>query len=209
MDSFVLPEKFHKWVYEDRREMVRGMGQGNVPPPEKMFLGFTRHNPVFISFGPAGLNGSVKGVGFVPKEEFLEEVTQTYLNHIEKGWRDGYSDEGLRVLTETIWSPENEHKIDFSLMGSLELAFKHSWENYQEIGEVTLLFFEPPAMSFEVRGEIEIHRDGPYQRFINAQHDVYHRPNMDRWPERPAYLIHIEEIYDNGLGEDAFGTRIL
>ncbi len=62
MDSFVLPEKFHKWVYEDRREMVRGMGQGNVPPPEKMFLGFTRHNPVFISFGPAGLNGSVKGV---------------------------------------------------------------------------------------------------------------------------------------------------
>ncbi len=209
MGNFVLPETYHKWVYQDRREMIRGMEQGNVPSPEKFFLGFTRHNPVFISHGSSGLNGSVKGVGFVPKKQFLEEFTQAYLDHIEKGWRDGYSDEGLKVLNETIWAPENEDKIDFSVLGSLELAFKHSWQNYQEKDEVTLLFFEPPAVSFEVRGKIEIHRDGPYQQFINAQHDVYHKPNKDRWPERAAYLVHIVEIYDNGLGENGFGTRIM
>ncbi len=30
--SFVLPEKFRKWVYEDRRDMVLGMAPGSVSP---------------------------------------------------------------------------------------------------------------------------------------------------------------------------------
>ena len=97
MGNFVLPETYHKWVYQDRREMIRGMEQGNVPSPEKFFLGFTRHNPVFISHsGSSGLNGSVKRSRLCPKKQFLGRIHQAYLDHIEKGWRDGYSDEGLK-----------------------------------------------------------------------------------------------------------------
>ena len=34
-----------------------------------------------------------------------------------------------------------------------------------------------------------------YQQFINAQHDMYHTPDMNRWLSYPAYVLDIEEIY--------------
>ena len=209
MSEFRLPEKFVKWAYDERAEMVRRMASGEKIRPEAMFLGFTRHNPVFISHGPAGLNGSVKGVGFVPKKEYLDETIEAYLHHIDKGWREGYSEEGLNLLVNHVWAPEAKSRIDFSIMGSLEMAFKHSWTNFQVNKEVTLLFFEPPMVSYEVRGEIEIVREGPYQLYLNAQHDVYHKPNKEPWPSRPAYIIHIKEIFDNSASRDGFGTELL
>jgi hypothetical protein len=209
VSDFYLPEKFHKWVYEDRAEMVRRMAAGEKVQPETVFLGFTRHNPTFISHGPAGLNGSVKGVGFVPKKEYLEETLQAYLRHIDAGWREGYSEQGLKVLVEQVWSPEAEQRIDFSVMGSLELAFRHSWANYQVNRDVTLVFFQPPMVSFEVRGEIDVLKEGLYQQYLNAQHDAYHKPNKARWASRPAYIVHINEIFDNSASNDGFGTKIL
>jgi hypothetical protein len=173
-----------------------------------MFLSFTRHNPTFISNGPAGLNGSIKGVGFVPKKEFLQETLDAYTAHIDQGWREGYSDAGLKLLVQHMWSPEAKGRVDFSIMGSLEMAFKHSWANFQANKDVTLLFFQPPMVSYEVRGEIEILKEGPYQQFINAQHDVYHKPNKERWATRPAYIIHIKEIFDNSASRDGFGTKV-
>ena len=209
MGEFRLPEKFVKWAYDERAEMVRRMASGEKIRPEAMFLSFTRHNPVFISHGPAGLNGSVKGVGFVPKKEYLDETIEAYMRHIDRGWRDGYSEEGLSLLVKYVWSPEAKSRVDFSFMGSLEMAFKHSWANFQVNKDVTLLFFEPAITSFEVRGEIEIVREGPYQLYLNAQHDVYHRPNKERWASRPAYIIHIREIFDNSASGDGFGTKVL
>ncbi len=209
MTDFKLPEKYFKWAYEDRATLVRKLAAGEKVKPETLFLSFTRHNPVLISNGPAGLNGSVRGVGFVPKEEYLQETLDAYLHHINSGWREGYSEEGLKLLVTHIWSPEARPRLDFSIMGSLELAGKHSWINFQSNKAVTVLFFEPPVVSFEVRGEIEIFEDGPYHRFLNAQHDVYHRPNKEKWVSRPAYIIHIKEIYDNSATRDGFGTRLL
>ncbi len=206
--DFSLPEKFQKWIYEDRAAMVRRMA-GEEVRPETLFLGFTRHNPAFITSGPGGLNGSIKGVGFVPKKEYLEETLQAYLRHIDRGWRDGYSQEGLNVLVQHLWAPECTERIDFSVLGSLEMAFKHSWTNLQDNKAVTLLFYQPPMVSFEVRGEVEIHHDGLYQQYLNAQHDVYHKPNKERWASRPAYIVRIKEIYDNSASRDGFGTRLL
>jgi len=207
--DFSLPEKFYKWIYEDRAAMVRRMAAGEEVRPETLFLGFTRHNPAFITSGPAGLNGSIKGVGFVPKKEYLEETLEAYLRHIDGGWREGYSQEGLNVLVKHLWAPECKDRIDFSVLGSLEMAFKHSWANLQTGKDVTLLFYQPPMVSFEVRGEVEVHRDGPYQQYLNAQHDVYHKPNKERWASRPAYIIRIKEIYDNSASKDGFGVKLL
>jgi len=155
------------------------------------------------------LNGSVKGVGFVPKKEYLDETLEAYIRHIDKGWREGYSQEGLSLLVKYIWSPEAKSRIDFSIMGSLEMAFKHSWANFQANKEVTLLFFQPPMVSYEVRGEIEIMKEGTYHLYLNAQHNVYHKPNKERWANRPAYIIHIEEIFDNSASREGFGVKIL
>ncbi|MDP2873300.1 MAG: pyridoxamine 5'-phosphate oxidase family protein [Bacillota bacterium] len=204
-----LPRRFFEWAYEGRAEMVRRMASGEKVPPEQLFLGFTRHCPVFVSNGPAGLNGAVKGVGFIPRDECLQETIEAYLAHIDLGWRDGYSQAGLELLAKHVWGPECAARLDFSLLGSLELAKRHTWDNLRENPAVTLCYFQPPGVSFEVRGTVEIHGEGPYHTLLNAQHDVYHRPSPERWPSRPAYLVRIKEIYDNSASREGFGARLL
>ena len=55
--------RFFNWAYKTRANTVKALAEGKMMSPEKMFLSFTSHDPVFISNGPEGLNGSVKGIG--------------------------------------------------------------------------------------------------------------------------------------------------
>jgi hypothetical protein len=209
MSEFKLPETFYRWAYQDRAELVRRMAAGEQVARDALFLNFTRHSPTFVSNGPAGLNGSVKGSGFVPKKEYLEETLDAYVEHIRAGQRDGYRQRGLDLLVKHVWGEACADRVDFSLVGSLELAKKHSWQNYLANKEVVLVYYQPPMVSFEVRGRVEIHEEGVYHQFMNAQHDVYHGPNMDRWPSRPAYIVRIDEVYDNSANKTGFGARLL
>ncbi|NMA61427.1 MAG: hypothetical protein GX956_06060 [Firmicutes bacterium] len=184
---------------------------------EKVFLSFCSHNPTFISHGPAGLNGSIKGIGFIPKDEYLEEVLEAYIEHIDAydGDDRAHSQRGLKLLVEQMYHPDVHHRIDFTRVASLEMAKKHTWENLQVNPEATLLFYQPPAISYEVRGKMDIYDEVEsgkpeiYQRFVNAQHDVYHRPDKSRWLKYPAYVFNIEEIYDNSVSRDGFGTKMI
>jgi hypothetical protein len=88
------------------------------------------------------------------------------------------------------------------------MAKKHSWENYKVNPEATLIYYQPPVVSYELRGKIEIQEEGIYHQFVNAQHDVYHSPNVERWVTRPAYVFHIEEVFDNCVTKDGFGTKL-
>jgi hypothetical protein len=203
-----IPESFIKWAYEGRAELIRRQASGEQIPPDKIFLGFTRHNPTVISHGSAGLNGSIKGVGLIPKAQYLQETLDAYQAHIATGWRDGYPNAGLQLLVRYLYGESCRERIDFSCFGSLELARDHSWVNLNENPISTLLFYQPPAISFEVRCRAECIESGPLHTLINAQHDVYHQPHVDRWPNRPAYIFHIEEIYDNSATKDGFGKRI-
>lgn len=213
---------FFHWAYKTRANTVKALVEGQQMSPEKMFLSFTSHDPVFLSYGPAGLNGSVKGIGFIPRGEYLEAVLAAYIDHIKTydPADKTYSQRGLQLLMQWLYSEEAEKTIDFGHIYSVEMAFKHSWANYQANSEATLLFYQPPMRSFEVRGTMEIigqrHDIGTIaptelpllQQFINAQHDVYHAPNMDRWVARPAYRFTVEEIFDNSASKQGFGTPI-
>ncbi|MBE6594185.1 MAG: hypothetical protein E7644_00140 [Ruminococcaceae bacterium] len=214
--------RFFNWAYRTRGNTVKSMLEGKMMSPEKIFLSFTSHDPVFISNGPAGLNGSVKGIGFIPREEYLEEALAAYVEHIKTYDPEDktYSNRGLELLMKWLYSEEAEKTVDFSHIYSVEMAFKHSWANYQVNPEATLMFYQPPILSYEVRGKMEIvgeHNEmgscSPFelpliQQFINAQHDVYHAPNIERWVTRPAYKFTIEEIFDNSANKQGFGTQI-
>jgi hypothetical protein len=209
MTNPTIPEAFIRWAYHGRAKLIARQAAGEEVAHHEIFLGFTRHTPAIVSHGPAGLNASIKGVGFVPKPEHLQETLDAYLEHIQRGWRDGYSDEGLQLLMRMLYGEGCEERIDFARFGSLELALDHSWDNLRADPTVTLLFYQPPAISYEVRGKAEIHEEGSvYHHLLNAQHDVYHQPHPERWPKRPAYIFTIEEIYDNSVGKKGFGTRI-
>ena len=74
---------FFEWAYRTRGNSVRDLAEGKEVSMEKMFLSFMSHNPIFVSDGPAGLNGAVKGIGFIPREEYLAEAMEAYKKHIQ------------------------------------------------------------------------------------------------------------------------------
>ncbi len=204
-----IPENFIRWAYHERARLIRRQAAGEAIEPNEVFLGFSRHTPAIVSSGPAGLNASIKGVGFLPKNEYLQATLEAYLQHIATGWREGYSEDGLQLLMDLIYGENCQDRIDFTHFGTLELARAHTWQNLQADPQVTLLFYQPPAISFEVRGRAAIHTEGsPYHQLINAQHDVYHHPNPQGWKDRPAYVFTIEEIFDNSVSPKGFGTQI-
>jgi hypothetical protein len=209
MNSLNIPDNFIHWAYHERAQLIRRQAEGEEIQPQEIFLGFSRHTPAIVSSGPAGLNASIKGVGFIPKEEYLRDTVDAYLQHIQVGWRDGYSEVGLQLLMRLLYGEGCQERIDFTRFGTLELARQHTWENLQSDPKVTLLFYQPPTVSFEVRGRAEIYEEGSiYHTLLNAQHDVYHRPNPDGWKDRPAYLFVIEEIFDNSVTPKGFGKKI-
>ena len=209
-------EGFFNWAFRTRANTVIKLANGEQMSPEKVFLSFCSHDPALISNGPAGLNASIKGIGFMPKPEYLEETIAAYLEHIDSynGDDKEYSQRGLELLVKYMYGEDVRHKIDFSCIGSLEMAKKHSYANYKVNPEATILFYQPPMISYELRGKMEIHDEMDsgkmeiYQQFINAQHDVYHRPDKSRWLRYPAYVFRIEEIYDNCVTKDGFGTKV-
>lgn len=209
-------ESFFNWAFKTRSNTVIKLNKGEEMSHEKLFLSFCSHDPALVSYGPAGLNASIKGIGFMPKPEYLEETLAAYIEHIKSYKQDDkeYSKRGLELLVKYMYGPDVQDRVDFSCIGSLEMAKKHSYINYKANPEATIIFYQPPAISFELRGKMEIHDENDsgkreiYQHFINAQHDVYHAPNMERWLTRPAYIFRIEEIFDNSVSRDGFGNKL-
>jgi len=210
-------ENFFKWAFHTRAEAVLKLYNGEMVSPDKMFLSFCSHDPAFVSYGPAGLNASIKGIGFLPKDEYLEETLEAYKAHIASYQPDDkeYSKRGLALLVKYMYGEEARSRVDFTKVGSLEMAKKHSYANYKVNPEATLIFYQPPAISYELRGRMEIYDECEsgkreiYQQFINAQHDVYHVPDTSRWLTRPAYIFRIEEIFDNCASRDGFGEKMI
>ena len=213
MDSAM---RFFNWAYKTRANTVKTIDAGEKVSPEKMFLSFCSHDPTLITNGPAGLNASIKGIGFVPKKEFLEHILEKeYMPHINSYNPEDktYSERGLKILIKNLYSEEAEKNMDFSIITSLEMAKNHTYKNLlasQGKGEynATFSFYQPPMIAFELRGQCRMTEGDIYQKFINAQHDMYHAPNVERWPTRPSIIFTIKEVYDNSANKQGFGAQL-
>ena len=196
----MIPEEFIRYAFEERVGGIKKLAEGKFGP--EALIGFTRHNAAIITCGKAGPNGSIKGVGFVHKEDVLPKTLEKLREELSRPYDPKRA---LRFLLNEIYVRE---KIDFTKLISLELAKRHTWENVTSGSrEAAILFFTPPSTSYEVRCEVEVHEDDDVWEYANAIHDVFHRPERPRdWSETPAYLFRIREIYDNG--ERAMGVRI-
>ena len=196
---------FLVWAYNGRRALLDDIYNKRITDNSKMFVEFTRHTPVMITNGPAGLNGSVKGFGFVPKKEYVGEIFDKLMMVIGLGESASENDR-LKALIDIVYSENTRDKIDFDKLISLELAKKHTWENVNSgCSSCTLVYYQPPAISFEVRGSVTIHSDDEYSMFANAIHDIYHSKNV-KIAKNPAYVINIDEIFDNSVKH--FGKKI-
>ncbi len=201
-----LPKIFLEEIFYARINLLKRLIRGEQLSFEKLILEFTRTTPVVITYGPAGLSGSIKMVGFVPRKELIEEQARKavyYAYNIDKPL--GLS-EVFRILLEEFY---REESLDLRLIGGLEMGFRHSWTNIRATKRATLLYYIPPDISFEVRCSVNIHDDNrdPYKVYLNALHDLFHKPRRGK-SNYPAYVFHIEEIYDNSNTHDGFGRMI-
>jgi hypothetical protein len=221
----LLPEKFLEWAYFDRVRLIKKLiksrwERGRLPVPSLVF----RHTPVFCTTsmdekGHITVNGKVVGAGFVLKREHLEEAVEKFRTHVESHAamsRREYGRKGLGLLLESLYIEDKEEarrRVDFSKISTLELAkgrpgvAEHTWTNLQRYrGEACLIYYMPPIISFEVRGDVEIHMEGPYHEFVNLVHDCIHR-SVAR-SNRPCIILNVKEVYDNSVTPKGFGTRM-
>ena len=118
---------------------------------KELYIEFLRHTPVIATNGSAGLNAAVKGVGFVVKRDLLPKTTNNLKGFLEN---NPSMKDALKFLLDNLY---DEEKVDFTKLSTLELAKKHTYQNLNENKRAVLLFFIPPATSYEVRCKVEIH----------------------------------------------------
>lgn len=104
-----------------RVEGIKKLAEGKFDP--SVIVGFTRHNAAVIICGRAGANGSIKGIGFIHRENLLPETLRKLREELKRPYS---SREVLSFLLNEIYVRE---KIDFTKLVSLELAKKHTWTN--------------------------------------------------------------------------------
>jgi len=195
-----IPQEFINYVFKERRVLIEKLLKGEVTK-EEILIGFTRHTPAIVSYGPAGLNASIKGIGFIVREEYLGETVKILKEKLQNSLS---MREALETLLNFIY---REDRVDFTKLSSIELAKKHTWVNVQQNPKVTLLFYTPPDISYEVRCKVSIHLNDDYWRLVNAIHDLFHGGRIIRdWSKYPVYIFKIVEIYDNS--PSSMGTKV-
>jgi len=194
--STSLGREFIEYVFWSRWRAIKSLLDGSLSKCEAL-IELTRATPVMITHGPEGLRGSVKMVGFVPREGLINELLSEVKGLVREGPLRG--DELLKFLGKYVYNPE---VIDFRYLASLEMAFRHTWANVRATKEAVLLFYTPPATSYEVRCSVRILEEGPYWEWVNLMHRLYHGGSK----YYPVYLMRIKEVINKSVGPQGFGS---
>ncbi len=198
-----------------------------------MVLEFMRHTPVLVTAaevnGRIEVNGKVVGCGYVASRDYLSEKIKVFRDHIQQSdeeYNSGASYDkvkeehllrGAKLLLEHIYleGGRASREIDFEVLATIELAkrvphsSRHTWSLIQRNPRVSLVFYQPPVLSYEIKGYATIHIDDQLHEFVTLVHDSFHYTPPQARSDRPVYIIHVEEVYDNSASSKGFGRRLV
>lgn len=217
-----LTDDFLSHFYYGLRDDYLERVEGEKKPLAEVFLGLTRNNPVMVTCGSDQIpNGAVKSVGYILRNEYLQEATDAYDQFLTWRWEQtreqmgaGYEGEGwvyapnpafivdgLRHSLKYVYFPkgEAEKKVDFEKLGTLEGFGKKTWENVQQNKKVAVVYYYPPGIHFQVNCTLEIQKSGLIREFINRAACAAHGENPKKWPWRTAYIFHVENVIDKSV----------
>lgn len=194
-----FPEKFMKWNIERRLEALDIWEKGEMPSLSGP------HNGILATHGIKRLdtqfkiNNAVKGFGFLPRKEKLDEV----LKMLKDTW-----DSSMAVkfnTLRTLYKNADEY-LDKTKQVSLELYSTPDFEtgsflNMMTNPGVSVVFLDIPSFEFKAIAQL-LHPDDPnltdYEKkvveFVNTIHDYIHGHS----PRKSIVCIfHVIEVFDN------------
>ena len=195
-----LATKYIDWIEEGRRRMYSIITGENTAAIDF----FPQHLPMVVTYSGEKVfpfNCGNKGVGFIPKAEYLEEFVDLFKDVHErsrhKPWR-----ESLRDRIETVSSFYfARDKIDFRALSTLEIFERTTFDNLKKNPIASLLFtgHSPEYISFQLNCAAEIiEPDDPRYEFIELSRTMfeYDRFHITQPQFRYAYIFWISELID-------------
>jgi len=194
-----LPEPLIAWFAQGKLDVYRQL----LADPGKVDF-FHQHLPVLVTHvpdSPFPFNCGNKGVGFLPKSEFLADYTELYRETIEASraipWRDSLP---ARIDAARAFHEARE-AIDYRCLTSIEIFQKRTFRNLQHYPLASLLFTgsTPEYRSFQLNCAVEIiGPEDPRFAFIRLsrrlfEFDAFHIAQPDF---ACGYIFWISEILD-------------
>lgn len=196
-----LPEEFMEWNIKRRLETLEKIAKG-IPPD---FAG--PHSGMVASYGERrkdslfSLNNAVKGIGFVPKKDYIKDM----IKYMEDTFESNMNVK-LEFLKKIYKEPE---KLNKKIQSSLELYTTkdfetHTFLNLMTNPVATIVFLDIP--SYEIRTIVKlIHPEdnnaNDYEkdcvRYINLIHSYFHG-KFDK--DFIGLIFYVIEVFDNTPG---------
>ncbi len=209
--SVDLPDKFMEWSVERRMETFSNIREG-IPPK---FAG--PHNGIVATYGikrndtKFKINNAIKGMGFCPKEDKIDELIKTLETTIDSGFMFKLA------MLENLYKNVDEYYTRDKLL-SLELYAEPKFETGTFLNQmvnpcVSIVFLDIP--SFEIKAVAEMFHPGnpelsDYESkiitYVNLIHSYFHGEFNKMFI---AVLYNVIEVYDNSPGKSAKGIRIV
>ncbi|MCX8014444.1 MAG: hypothetical protein N2748_00345 [candidate division WOR-3 bacterium] len=205
-----LPGSFVKWSIDRRLQTLARIRENKMPSLAGSHNGMVASHGLKRADAQFSINCAVKGMGFIPKPEKIEEI----LNLLKSTFDS--SDAKKLAILESLYK-QGEEIFDLTKQVSLELYATPNFETHTFLNQMTdpgvaIVFLDFP--SYELRAITQmLHPNNPnlskYERnvvdYINTIHDYFHakspRPSI-------AVIYHIIEVFDNTPGK-ARGQRIV
>lgn len=205
-----LPDAFIEWNLNSRLESFKDMMKGK-------FRLAGPHSGMIASYGVGrkdsrfALNNAVKGFGFAPKEEYIDEKLQFMKDTIEESMPNK-----MEFLVELYKHPD---VLNMNIQTSLELystpEFEtHSFLNLIRNPQGTIVFLDNP--SYEIRTIVRVihpedktanHYERKIVEYTNLIHSYFHGKFSKDFTGLICYVI---EVFDNSPGKkEAMGKRIV
>lgn len=198
-----MPEHLLMWLVSSRLRLLEAVKEG------QLINHFAAHLPVLATWQkgePFPVNMTVKGIGLIPKKEFLDKFSglfeDVFARSQDKPWEQSLPQriEALRALYQDI------SHFNPVLLGGLEIFEGNAFNNLKKNPRASLLYSGTTDttgrfqyISFQISGSVELlPKYNSYYRFLLASRKLFeferfHLPQKDySW----GYLIRVQDVRD-------------
>ncbi len=201
--------EFLQWQLEDRSAIFQDIARKDIVPS------FASHLPVMTTVNREGafpFHTSTKGVGLLPKDEYLQSYCDLFSELLEgkegEKWKESKQDRVKAI--QKFYSSDH---IAMNKLGMLEIFRGNSFQNIEVNPLVSLQFTSPGPnyKSFQINGVAEIvdSKDLNFQFIFLArmlfEHDSFHIQHPDY---SVGYVMWVSEVYDKAPIRGKAGKRM-